>query len=134
MNPIVELRRRLNLTQKEFAEKMGVFQQEISRIENGDFTELNARQKYLLIKAFGVSVEWLETGQGDMFPRRSGGVVPDNVDAVSFAFSQGLGRSTALLFGRLCEMTQAQKETVERIASDKRIATLARLFVDNSAE
>lgn len=57
-NAILELRRYLNLSQKEFAEKLLVTRQAVSRWENGD-TIPNTDTLKLIAKTFDVSVDYL---------------------------------------------------------------------------
>ena len=51
-----------NLTQKEFAEKTGMAQSSISRVLNG-IQKVDKRTIQLTASVFGVSLEWLETGE-----------------------------------------------------------------------
>ncbi len=55
---ILELRRSLNLTQDEFAEKLLVTRQAVSRWENGDTTP-NIDTLKLIAKTFDVSVDYM---------------------------------------------------------------------------
>lgn len=61
-----ELRKTLNLTQKEFGARIGLKTSSYSDIENGRLlpTERNIS---LICSAFNVNEEWLRTGKGDMF-------------------------------------------------------------------
>ncbi len=61
-----ELRKTLNLTQKEFAATIGLKQTSYSEIENNR-SDLTERNKNLICQAFNVNPEWLETGNGDIF-------------------------------------------------------------------
>lgn len=63
---IRELRKALNLSQREFAEKIGLKQNAVSYMEkeNGNVTEQNIK---LICAQFSVSEEWLRTGTGKMF-------------------------------------------------------------------
>lgn len=57
-NAILELRKSLNLSQDEFAEKLLVTRQAVSRWENGDTTP-NTDTLKLIAKTFDVSVDYL---------------------------------------------------------------------------
>ncbi len=62
---IRELRKALNLSQREFAEKIGLRQNAISYMENGStVTEQNIKA---ICSQFSVSEAWLRTGSGKMF-------------------------------------------------------------------
>lgn len=66
MNRIKELRDSLGLTQKEFAESIGVAYQSISLWENGQ-QSIGASKILLICKVHNVNQTWLETGEGPMF-------------------------------------------------------------------
>lgn len=63
---ILQVRKKLNLTQNQLAGQLGISQQHISHIEKG-----TKEPSELLIKHFcllyGTSEEWLTTGEGEMF-------------------------------------------------------------------
>ncbi len=65
-NRIRELRKTLKLSQKEFAEKIGLKQNAISHIEkrNSTVTEQNIK---IICSQFNVNENWLRTGSGKMF-------------------------------------------------------------------
>ncbi len=67
MTRLKELRKSLGLTQAEFADKIAMAQQGVSMAENGN-RPLTDRQIVTICAVFGVSEEWLRTGEGDMFP------------------------------------------------------------------
>lgn len=64
---IKELRKNLNLTQDEFGERLGVVKSSISNIEKGRHGITDQMIK-LMVKEFGVSENWLRTGEGEMVP------------------------------------------------------------------
>jgi transcriptional regulator with XRE-family HTH domain len=61
-------RKTLNLTQKEFAEKISVANGYIASMEIGN-RKVNPRIMKLVSSIFGVSLYWLETGEGEMFSK-----------------------------------------------------------------
>ena len=63
---IKELRKRLGLSQREFAEKIGRTLSAIQKWEMGERepSEMALKQ---ISQTFGVSLEWLKTGEGEMF-------------------------------------------------------------------
>lgn len=65
-NRIILLRKNLNISQKEFSEKIGVAQTTFSSIELG---ECKIRPVYLIAicSIFNVNEKWLLTGQGEIF-------------------------------------------------------------------
>jgi transcriptional regulator with XRE-family HTH domain len=63
---IKELRRALNLTQHEFAERAGIKQSTVATYEIGR-NEPSDTVISLICKEFGVSEDWLRYGDGEMF-------------------------------------------------------------------
>lgn len=63
---IKELRIKLNLTQTELGDRIGITRAAISRIESG---ERNVTEQVFLsiCREFDVNEEWLRTGEGEMF-------------------------------------------------------------------
>lgn len=64
-NRILLLRKTLNLTQKDFANKIG-FKSSISDIENGK-APITERTIISICSIFNVNEEWLRFGSGNMF-------------------------------------------------------------------
>jgi len=60
------IRGELNVTQKEFAAKVGVPASTISNIENGS-REIPKSLMRQLVEDFNINAKWLLTGEGDMF-------------------------------------------------------------------
>jgi transcriptional regulator with XRE-family HTH domain len=73
---IRELRKKIGLSQKEFAERIGISDSALSRIENGE--GLTAQNILLictpsrLVPGKTVSEGWLRTGEGEMFRAEAG--------------------------------------------------------------
>jgi len=67
---IKALRKALNLTQAEFAERAGVKQSTVATYEIGR-NEPSDTVITLIVREFGVNETWLRTGVGEMFERRS---------------------------------------------------------------
>ena len=63
---IKKVRRALDLTQTEFASRLGLTQNTVTRYETGDRNPSTAVLS-LIVKAYNVSEEWLRTGKGEMF-------------------------------------------------------------------
>lgn len=64
-NRLKELRQYLQLSQKDFGDKLLLTQNHISSLESGR-RALNDRTIKDICSVFGVSEEWLRTGQGEM--------------------------------------------------------------------
>ena len=62
---IRELRKSLGLTQKEFADRIGIKPTAIANYENGRNAPIDAVVS-LICREFGVSEAWLRDGEGDM--------------------------------------------------------------------
>ena len=67
INRLKEIRNSLGLTQTEFAKSVHLTPQSISMIESGK-RPVTDRLIHNICTEFGVSEEWLRTGEGDMFP------------------------------------------------------------------
>lgn len=63
---IKKLRRHLDLTQQEFADRIGVKRNTIANYEIGRNVPIDSVLA-LIVREFHVSEEWLRTGEGDMF-------------------------------------------------------------------
>lgn len=67
---IRKLRKALDLTQREFAERIGVKQNTIATYEIGRSEPIDAVIS-LICREFGVSETWLRTGNGEMFIQKT---------------------------------------------------------------
>lgn len=65
-----KLRREIDLTQQEFADKLGIPRNNIASYETGKRSPSGAVIS-LICKTFSVNETWLRTGQGDMFNKES---------------------------------------------------------------
>ena len=63
---LAQVRKTLKLTQREFAEKISVSTGFIASMEIGD-RKVNPRIIKLVSSIFNVNLQWLETGEGEMF-------------------------------------------------------------------
>lgn len=63
---IVELRKKLNMTQKEFAQSIGIAQSSWAMIESGG-RNINERHIKLISSIYHANEKWLKTGEGEMF-------------------------------------------------------------------
>lgn len=63
---IRQLRRKLDMTQQEFADRIGLKRNTIANYETGRNEPVSSVIN-LICREFGVSEKWLRTGQGEMF-------------------------------------------------------------------
>lgn len=63
---IKEIRKALNISQTEFAKKIGLSQATLAMIEVGKRT-FNDKHIKLICSTFNVNENWLRTGEGEMF-------------------------------------------------------------------
>lgn len=61
-----KLRKTLDLTQQEFADKIGIKRNTMATYESGRNTPIDAVIS-LICREFNVNEEWLRTGEGEMF-------------------------------------------------------------------
>lgn len=86
---IKKLRKTLDLTQQEFAEKLGIKRNTIAQYEIGRNIPIDAVIKSIC-REFGVSEEWLRDGIGEMFEE-----IPEE-DVYSRAAAEALKNDDAL--------------------------------------
>lgn len=60
------MRKQLNMTQEQMAQRLGIGKAALSMIETGK-ARLSARNKNILVQDFNVNPDWIETGSGKMF-------------------------------------------------------------------
>lgn len=60
------IRKALQMTQEQLAQRLGVGKTALSMIETGK-SRLSARNKNILVQELNVNPDWLETGEGEMF-------------------------------------------------------------------
>lgn len=61
------LRKTLDLTQQEFADRIGIKRNSVASYETKDDREPVGAVVSLICREFSVNEEWLRTGEGDMF-------------------------------------------------------------------
>lgn len=93
---IRKIRRNLDLTQQEFADKLGIKRNTIANYESGRNEPIDAVVS-LICREFNVSEEWLRTGAGEMF---------NKLDTTDIAFSH---------FGFIMGNANAQKSGLIRL-------------------
>lgn len=127
---LVFLRKRLKLTQKEFAEKLGVSQSYISEVENGQ-TQPGISLLVSLNLYFNVSVDWLITGQGRIFTKSATTFLGTNGRLFFAASSKNnkIDKETAGLIEIIVEMLDGMpiedlRDIQKHIEKEKRIKEL----------
>ena len=63
---LIEIRKKLNITQAELARRVGVTRSAISRLESGD-SSLTEQMIKSICREFNVDYMWFTTGHGEMF-------------------------------------------------------------------
>ncbi len=67
---IKKIRKELDLTQQEFADKLGIKRNTVATYESGRNEPIDAVIS-LICREFDINEEWLRTGKGEMFIERS---------------------------------------------------------------
>lgn len=108
-----ELRKSLNLTQQEFADKIGVKRNTIAQYESGRNAPIDAVIT-LICRTYGVSEAWLRTGEGKMFVPR------DRSDAIAQEVSRFMADHPdsfrERLISLLIRLDEKQWEVLEQYA------------------
>ena len=60
------MRKQLNLTQEQMAQRLGIGKAALSMIETGK-ASLSMRNKNIMVQDFNANPDWLDTGNGEMF-------------------------------------------------------------------
>lgn len=103
---IKKLRKALDLTQQEFANKIGSKRNTIATYEMGR-TEPSAAVNSLICREFSVSEEWLRTGNGEMF-------VPSPEDDINELIRQhGLDDLDRQIITEFIKLPAADREAVK---------------------
>lgn len=103
---IKKVRRALDLTQTEFASRLGLTQNTVTRYETGDRNPSTAVLS-LIVKAYNVSEEWLRTGEGEMF-------VPSptsELDALAARYPQ-MTHETYVFIEKLVGLPESAQNTI----------------------
>ena len=109
---IKALRKALGLTQQKFADGMGVKQNTIAQYESGRNEPLDAVIT-LICRTYGVSEEWLRTGEGEMFIKRS---KDEELSAFFGDLLSGQPDFKRRLISALSRLDESEWELLERMA------------------
>lgn len=112
---IRELRKVLDLTQKDFGDKIGLKQPTVGQIETG-FRMVTDRVIRDICREFNVNEEWLSTGNGEMFiePDTSLMTMVDNVLCGENEFAKSVFRAFAELSEEEWQLLEKMIEKVQK--------------------
>lgn len=107
------VRDRFGLTRNDFADRLG---SSVSEIENVEYNRLKKpEQKESLYRniaaVFGVSLDWIKTGEGDMFGA-------DDADGVAQAFGELAARNDPIINGFIEFLRSRTPDQLEMIAQN----------------
>lgn len=109
---IIELRNRLNLTQTEFGEKIGLTRNAVAAYECGNANPTGTAI-IAIINVFHVNREWLETGEGEMFDKA---IQPDETARMIESVSDSPAMRS--LLATWAQLSDENKAVFERFAED----------------
>lgn len=109
---IKELRKALNLTQQDFAEKIGVKRNTIAQYEIGRNLPIDAVITSIC-REFNVNEEWLRTGEGEMFIHRTR---DDELSAFFGDLLSGQSDFKRRLIAVLSRLDESEWEMLEKMA------------------
>lgn len=108
-NRVRNVRNALDLTQKEFGQKITLAQTYLSQIEKGDRDVTEKIQKLICLQ-FNVNEEWLRTGKGEMF------IEDDNVLISQLAKQYNLDAFSRRFIETYINLPAAQREIIKNFA------------------
>lgn len=102
---IKKMRKLLNLTQQAFADRIGIKQNSVALIESG---KRNVSNPVLVTisREFGVRLEWLKTGEGEMFKPR------DDSPIAQLAADYGLNENDVAAIESFLELSPEHRRGV----------------------
>ena len=106
-----ELRKKLGLTQQEFADRLKIKRGAIANYEIGRNVPIDAVLS-LISREFGVNLEWLRTGDGEMFVAAPSSVLDD------LAREYDLRQKDYVLIEKLVKMSPAERDGIFRFMQD----------------
>ncbi|NEZ80360.1 XRE family transcriptional regulator [Clostridium botulinum] len=111
---VKELRKHLNLTQQEFANKLHVSRSNIGNIENG-IINLSERNIKDICKTFNVSENWLINGEGEMF-----NTLQEDKELLNFVINVLADKNTFVkdTFLTLSRLDQSEWAVIEKIINN----------------
>lgn len=104
-----EIRNALDLTQKEFGQRLAIAQSYLTNIETGK-REVTEKIQKLICLQFNVNEEWLRTGGGEMF------VEDDNVLIAQLSKQYSLDAFSRRFIETYVKLPEAQREVIKNFA------------------
>lgn len=108
---IRKLRRSLDLTQQEFADRIGVKRNTIANYETGRNDPVDSVTS-LICREFNVSEKWLREGVGEMFVPD----VPNELDALALKY--GLSDIDRVLIDKYLSLKPKSRDTIIQFIAD----------------
>ena len=108
---IKQIRKQLGLTQAEFGVALGLSPTSAASWEKKDAQEPSRLVKGLMRKTFGINIEWLESGEGDMFAEK-----PSEAEQFASAISDSPALQSLLAIW--AQLSDDNKAAFERFAAD----------------
>lgn len=116
---IKKVRKSLDLTQREFAERIGMKQNSIALIESGRNT--SDQTIFAICREFGVNEEWLRYGTGEMFEKEAS----DELEALAKKYN--LSHGAYIVIEKFVKMNEADRQ----VLLDYYMEIAAALAMDN---
>lgn len=109
------IREQTGLSRRAFAERLGVAQDEIANVEYNRLKKPDQKESLFrsIATEFGVSLDWIKTGEGDMYG-------PDQHDEISMAFGALAARHDPVIDGFIQFLRGRTPEQLEFIAQQLR--------------
>ena len=108
----------LNLTLDQFGEKIGLKKSALSHLENGN-VKLTDQSRRSICREFGVNEEWLLTGEGEPFPKKTRhDEIADFVNSLAIDDNSFKARFIAALSRMSEEEWLLVEKVVREVASD----------------
>ena len=106
---IKSLRKKLNLSQEAFGERLGITGGGISKLESGQ-RNITEQMVKSICREFHVSYLWLKTGQGEMFEP-----LDQNTTALFDRIMAGENETAKAIFRAFAELNDEEWKVVEKI-------------------
>ena len=109
----------LNLTQEDFANKIGTVKSTISMIESGKH-KLTKRNITLICKEFNVREDWLKNGTGEIFDEK-----PKEINVIDLLREKGINNNILEIMENYINLSKSDKlkidESIQKLLTPKQI-------------